>query len=71
MNTEEKTNFVFGRVKKDDKGKSYLTLEDLYDIYDKCKLRALIKIIKDESEITFYDEEGTTDNKEGDIKVSM
>jgi hypothetical protein len=57
MTSGEKANYVFGLVKKNDKGKTYLTIGDLYDIYNRCKLRALVKIIKNEGEVTFYDEE--------------
>lgn len=74
MTREEKTKYVFGLVKKNNKGKSYLTLEDLYSIYNKCKLRSLVKILKDEGEVTFYeedDEEGLTDPKGRDLKVLM
>ena len=66
MKIKHKNKFVEGLVKKDINGKAYLTLDDLYLIYDRCKLKSLVKILNEESVINFYDEdykEGNTNNK--------
>ena len=70
MSNEEKTKYVFKQVKNKN-GKPYLEFDSLYKIYNECRLRALIRIINDESEVVFYDEEGDSDSKEGNIKISM
>ena len=70
MNVDDKIKYVFSLVKNKG-GKNYLEFDSLYKIYNECKLRALVKIINNESEVFFYDEEGSPDTKEGDIKISM
>ena len=46
-----------------------ITIDELYDIYDKKKLYALVKILNEDCEVKFYDEERTTNNKKRDIKI--
>ena len=73
MNLEDKNSFINSLIKKDSNGKEYLTLDDMYLIYDRCKLRSLVKIINEESEIMFYDEDyekRDTNIKEEYIKIS-
>lgn len=74
MDTIDKKEFIQRKMESNNKDTPYLTLNDLYEIYDKCKLFSLIKIVKDEGEVIFNEEdneEGDPDTKEGDIKVSM
>ena len=74
MNLKEKKDYIDSRMKMNNKNKPQLTLEDLYDIYDKCKLYSLIKIVKGEGEVSLYEEdneERDSDNKEGNIKISL
>lgn len=74
MDTIEKKEFIQRRMESNNEETPYLTLNDLYEIYDKCKLYSLIKIVKNEGEVIFNEEdneEGDSNTKEGDIKVSM
>jgi hypothetical protein len=54
-------------------GKSTYNIGDLYNLYNKCKVYTLIKIINEESELMFYEdnEEADTSTEEGDIEVSL
>ena len=74
MDTIDKKEFIQRKMESNNKETPYLTLNDLYEIYDKCKLFSLIKIVKDEGEVIFNEEdneERNSDNEEGDIKISM
>ncbi len=49
-----------------------ITLNRAFELYDKYKICTLIKILNEESEVSFYeedDEEGTTNTKERDSKI--
>lgn len=51
-----------------------LTVNRAYELYDNYKLCTLIKILNEESEVSFYEEdyeERLTDTKERDTKVSL
>lgn len=51
--------------------KKKLTIGDMYKIYNDYKVAALFRILGEECEVTFCDEEGITDTKERNFKVSM
>ena len=52
------------KFKLDNRDIKTITLEDLYNIYEKYKLRALIKLIsEDEIELIFEGEEDIEENK--------
>ena len=73
MTDKEKEKYIKSLFKKGADGKPYLSLGDMYDIYDKCKVKALIKIVNSESEVYFNDEDYETDDpstEEGDTKIS-
>lgn len=49
-----------------------ITLNKAFELYDRYKICTLIKILNEESEVSFYeedDEEGTTNTKERDSKI--
>ena len=49
-----------------------ITLNEAFELYDRYKICTLIKILNEESEVSFYeedDEEGTTNTKERDSKI--
>ena len=68
MEYTEKKSLIKDYIKNK---KRKLTLEDMYKIYNDYKVASLFRILGEECEVTFCDEEGIADTKERNFKVSL